>query len=76
MSLHSFSKSFLFAVGLFIMSCQAVPTTQVIEISDDWQVKSKSQTDWTNANVPGTVHTDLLDAKKIKNPFYRLNEHE
>src|SRR6056300_1293970 len=76
MSMHSFSKSFLFAVGLFIMSCQAVPTTQVIEISDGWQVKSKSQTDWINANVPGTVHTDLLDAKKIKNPFYRLNEHE
>jgi len=76
MSLYSFSKSFLFAVGLFIMSCQAVPTTQVMEISDGWQVKSKSQTDWINANVPGTVHTDLLDAKKIKNPFYRLNEHE
>ena len=28
----------------------------------------------TEATVPGTVHTDLMDNKLIDDPFYRLNE--
>jgi beta-mannosidase len=29
---------------------------------------------WLPATVPGCVHTDLLDAKRIGDPFHRLNE--
>ena len=29
---------------------------------------------WLPATVPGCVHTDLLAAGKIGDPFYRLNE--
>jgi beta-mannosidase len=31
---------------------------------------------WLPANVPGTVHTDLLTGKKIPDPFYSDNENE
>ncbi|MEK7728708.1 MAG: sugar-binding domain-containing protein, partial [candidate division KSB1 bacterium] len=30
--------------------------------------------EWLPATVPGTVHTDLMAAKKIPDPFYRDNE--
>lgn len=29
---------------------------------------------WMPATVPGTVHTDLLENKKIPDPFYRISE--
>ena len=38
--------------------------------------KLKGLTRWMTASVPGTVHTDLLAAGKIPDPFYRLNENE
>lgn len=31
---------------------------------------------WMDAKAPGTVHTDLLAAKKIPDPFYRMNEND
>jgi beta-mannosidase len=31
-------------------------------------------TRWMEASVPGTVHTDLLANKVIRDPFYRMNE--
>lgn len=31
-------------------------------------------TEWMNAAVPGTVHTDLLANRAIPDPFYRMNE--
>ncbi len=30
--------------------------------------------EWMSATVPGTVHTDLLGAGKIPDPYYRMNE--
>jgi beta-mannosidase len=32
--------------------------------------------EWMPASVPGTVHTDLLAAGRIPDPFYRMNEFE
>ncbi len=32
--------------------------------------------DWMPAQVPGTVHTDLLACKVISDPYYRMNELE
>jgi beta-mannosidase len=31
---------------------------------------------WMSAEVPGTVHTDLMAAGKIPDPFYRMNEND
>jgi beta-mannosidase len=56
-----------------------------INLNGQWQFKmlpSSGRTkaahedvqNWMPATVPGTVHTDLLAAGKIPDPFYRMNE--
>jgi len=40
----------------------------------NWQFKEKSNTNWRPAIVPGTVHTDLMAAKALVDPFFRDNE--
>ncbi len=39
-----------------------------------WQFRQTGTTTWMPATVPGTVHTDLMAAGKIEDPYYRLNE--
>lgn len=41
-----------------------------------WQFREAGTGDWLPATVPGTVHTDLLAAGKIADPFYRTNERD
>jgi len=40
----------------------------------DWKVCKKKSREEIPATVPGTIHEDLLNSKKIKDPFYRDNE--
>jgi len=47
---------------------------QQIVIGENWQFRKKGDEAWLSAEVPGAVHTDLLNNKKIKDPFFRLNE--
>jgi len=42
--------------------------------NEKWLFKNKKETNWLAAKVPGTIHTDLLNAKKIPNPFLNNNE--
>jgi beta-mannosidase len=57
-------------------------------LHDNWKVKILNESkeplssesnkaivnDWLDASVPGTVHTDLLNAGKIEEPFFEDNE--
>ncbi|HUA39032.1 MAG TPA: glycoside hydrolase family 2 protein [Candidatus Sulfopaludibacter sp.] len=52
----------------------AAPVLRRLSISGDWQVSQAGQNDWIHAKVPGCIHTDLLAAGKIPDPFYRENE--
>jgi beta-mannosidase len=56
-----------------------------VDLNGKWQFKAISSkhkesiplievSQWMPATVPGTVHTDLLGAGKIPDPFYRMNE--
>ncbi len=45
-----------------------------LDLNGQWQVAKEGTTDWIPATVPGCIHTDLLAAKKIPDPFYRDNE--
>ncbi|MBN2088318.1 glycoside hydrolase family 2 protein [candidate division KSB1 bacterium] len=45
-----------------------------IELIKNWQFHQVGENEWLPAEVPGTVHTDLLKNKKIGDPFYRTNE--
>jgi len=43
-------------------------------LNSGWQFREKGKSEWMNAVVPGTVHTDLLQNKIIDNPFFGSNE--
>jgi len=63
----------LFYIFLFIthyLISQVSETT----LNASWQFKQKGTDKYYNAIVPGTVHTDLLNNKLIKDPFYSDNE--
>ena len=45
-------------------------------IHSNWQFRQTGKEEWLNAEVPGTVHTDLLKSGKIEDPYYRTNEKE
>jgi len=45
-------------------------------INSPWEFRQMKSGEWMRATVPGTVHTDLLDNKKIEDPFYRTNERD
>lgn len=43
-------------------------------LSGYWQVRQVGKQDWLPARVPGGIHTDLIAAGKIPDPFYGTNE--
>ena len=45
-----------------------------LDLCGVWQVCQAGETDVLPAQVPGCVHTDLLAARRIDDPFYRDNE--
>lgn len=45
-----------------------------LPVHSGWQFKQADKTEWLPAQVPGTVHTDLLANGLIEDPFYRMNE--
>lgn len=47
-----------------------------IDLNGKWKMKRTKDTSWIEANVPGSVCSDLLDAGFISDPFYRDNEDE
>ncbi len=59
---------------------------QTVSLGGEWKLKEVAEGcdiaveldagDWVPAVVPGCVHTDLMDADRIPDPFYRLNEGE
>ena len=47
---------------------------QTLSLNGAWQVARTGDNNWLPATVPGCIHTDLLAAGKIPDPFYRDNE--
>lgn len=48
----------------------------LIDLNGKWQMKRTGDAGWIDAVVPGSVYNDLLEAGKMKDPFYRDNEYE
>ncbi|MEH0152903.1 glycoside hydrolase family 2 protein [Limibacter armeniacum] len=65
-------------ICLLILGMMTTATAQKVSqsLNSTWQFRQVGQQHWQNASVPGTVHTDLLAAGVIEDPFYRLNEHD
>ncbi len=47
-----------------------------INLNKNWQFRRADEKKWLPAAVPGCVHTDLLAAGKIPDPFYRTSERD
>ncbi len=52
----------------------AVAQNQTIELQANWKFRQTETKQFYPAVVPGTVHTDLLKNKLIKDPFFADNE--
>jgi beta-mannosidase len=52
----------------------ATENLRCVSLNGSWQVAKAGTGDWIDAEVPGCIHTDLLAAGKIADPFYRDNE--
>lgn len=61
----------IFCLSLLI---QSLMSQQIILLHDNWQMHSAENDTWYPATVPGTVHTDLMQAGIIPDPFYGTNE--
>ena len=53
---------------------ETTPALARLDLDGAWQVSVSGSNDWCAATVPGCVHTDLLAAKRIPDPFFRDNE--
>lgn len=66
-------------VVLIVPGCRCLDKGAVmltVELNDNWQFRQKDKDTWLSAEVPGCVHTDLLEHKIIDDPFYRDNENK
>lgn len=64
----------LFLAALLTMALQAGASMSERTLHEGWRFHQGGSDIWHDANVPGTVHTDLMNAGIIGDPFYRLNE--
>ena len=48
----------------------------MIEIKENWNFSQAGSDSWFKAEVPGTVHSDLLANGQIGDFFYRMNEND
>jgi len=49
---------------------------KLIDLSGRWRVRAASRKKWVPASVPGCIHTDLMEAGIIPDPFLRDHEGE
>lgn len=48
--------------------------SQIRQLHTGWEFSMYGSHEWLTAEVPGTVHQDLLAHDKLPNPFYGMNE--
>lgn len=66
---------FKFSFLLFLITLIGQSQTTERNLSNEkWIFTKQGQNNWNPAQVPGTIHTDLLLNKLIPDPFYGTNE--
>jgi beta-mannosidase len=68
------NKIFLIIFCFLFLLSEGKDTT--INLKKHWEFKQLGQSKWYRAEVPGTIHTDLLKNKLIPDPFYRDHENK
>ena len=54
----------------------AGPEPLDVALPGPWRMRAVGEPQWLPATVPGTVHTDLLAAGRIPDPFWRTHERD
>ncbi|MGE5498719.1 MAG: beta-mannosidase [Syntrophothermus sp.] len=74
--MHKLIILFMMAFALSPVSAREgnTGTVKQTEIKSGWKFRQTDKEEWLKASVPGCVHTDLMNNKKIDDPFYSLNE--
>lgn len=69
------SKQFIFLVLLAAFSCDE-PQKSIARLAlhDQWEFRQVGSDQWRSAEVPGVVHTDLLQHALIPHPWKGTNE--
>ena len=70
-------KKIQYILLLMLFTCLipvAAKNKSRISLNDEWQFKQSISQNWLPAQVPGAVHTDLMNNRMIKDPFYGVNE--
>ena len=71
-------KKIQYILLLMLLFTSLIPATAKnknrISLNDEWQFKQSISQNWLPAQVPGAVHTDLMNNRMIKDPFYGVNE--
>lgn len=57
-----------------LLCASRLHAVETFTLNGDWQAAESGGNNWIPAKVPGCIHTDLLAAGKIPDPFYRDNE--
>ncbi len=68
---HNILYLILFAFSL--VSCYQ-DYVYKLELTENWQFKNADTRNWFSAQIPGCVHTDLLENGIIEDPFFGRNE--
>lgn len=65
-----------FGVGMLAFLCLPLQGSECHTslIHNNWQFRQARFNDWRTAQVPGTVHTDLMAHKLIEDPYMDFNE--
>ena len=53
---------------------QSNDNSEVVVLNAGWEFSQAGTELWRPAQVPGTVHQDLIYHKQIPDPFYGINE--
>lgn len=63
-------------LGLFItiFGCEKPKELSRIQLNEHWEFKQVGTDNWRTANVPGVVHTDLMNHDLIPHPWKGTNE--
>ena len=67
-------NTYLFLLCFCIFAQVAIAAPKVIVLNHGWQFSEAKSEEWLPISIPGSVHTGLLENKKIEDPFYRDNE--
>lgn len=70
------SLSTLFSFILFFGTLNAYAKTKTQSLDGNWRLHNPKTGDYMPATVPGVVHLDLLNNKKISDPYIGNNEKE